>query len=343
MSHLVAVQAELARLWRGSRPLTIAALAMLPVLLFSVLGLLLDPRLVGGAPVWLKPGKFALSIAIYSLTLAWLFRYLPAHRRTRVIVGHLSAAVMLFEMGIIIVQAARGRASHFNVGTPLDALLFNLMGSAIVLQTLASVAVAVALWRQQFADRALGWALRLGMVLTIVGASLGGIMASPRPEQIALLQAGQPTPLGAHTVGAPDGGPGLPGIGWSREHGDLRAAHFMGLHALQALSLVALATRRLRRSNAHGSKSHDAKPHATEARRTTLIFIAAGSYASLLGILLWQALRGRALLALDHATAIALVTWFTLVLGATVPVLIRRRVRHGTELSLPDKSPSWLS
>ena len=116
------------------------------------------------------------------------------------------------------------------------------MGLAIVAQTLTSVAVAVALWRQPFADRALGWALRFGMVITIVGAFSGGLMAQPTRAQIADARAGQRmTVSGAHTVGAADGGPGVPGTGWSTDHGDLRVAHFLGLHALQALPLVALA------------------------------------------------------------------------------------------------------
>ena len=115
------------------------------------------------------------------------------------------------------------------------------MGAAIVLQTAASLAVAVALWRERFADPALGWALRLGMALTIVGASTGGLMVRPTEAQLADARAGRGMPIaGAHTVGAPDGGAGLPGTGWSVEHGDLRVPHFIGLHAVQALGLFAL-------------------------------------------------------------------------------------------------------
>ena len=247
------------RLWQNDAPLTAVGLLMVAALVASLAGLWLDPRTIGGAPAWLKPAKFAVSIAIYSLTLAWVFGYLRAWERTRRLVGRLTAVVLVLEVVIIDAQAWRGTTSHFNVGTPLDAALFTTMGLAIVLQTITSVAVAVALWRQTFADRALGWALRLGMAITIIGAFSGGLMTRPTEDQLT-----EPAPHARcrspepHTVGAPDGGPGLPGTGWSVQHGDLRVPHFIGLHALQALLLLLLAFDRKRappRANVFASSS----------------------------------------------------------------------------------------
>src|SRR5687768_16510447 len=102
------------RLWRASAPLTATGLAMMAVLALTIVGLAIDPRAVTGAPVWLKPAKFALSIAIYTLTLAWMFTFLGSWPRARRIVGWTTAIPMLVEMVIISAQAFRGTTSHFN-------------------------------------------------------------------------------------------------------------------------------------------------------------------------------------------------------------------------------------
>jgi len=249
----------------------------------STLGIWIDPRDITGAPAWLKPAKFALSTAVYTLTLAWVFTYLPDWPRTRRIVGRATAVVMLVEIAIIDLQAWRGTTSHFNVSTPLDTTLFAFMGLAIVVQTFASIAVAAALWRQPFADRALGWALRLGMAVTIVGAFAGGLMTGPTKAQLAEARATHRLALaGAHTVGAPDGGPGLPVTGWSTRHGDVRVPHFVGLHALQVLPTVTLVVLRRR----------------DEQSRTHLTLAAAAVYTLVFVALLMQALRGVPLVAI---------------------------------------------
>jgi hypothetical protein len=170
------------------------------------------------------------------------------------------------------------------------------MGGAIVTQTLSTIAVAVALWRQRFADTALGWALRLGMTITIVGALTGGLMTPPTSAQIAGARAtGQRMVIsGAHTVGGNDGGPGLPGTGWSTTHGDLRVPHFVGLHALQVLLLIVFVLGR---------------GGVREKARVRLVIIAAASYAALYVILLVQAFRAVSLVAPDATTIAQLGVW----------------------------------
>jgi hypothetical protein len=300
--------------WRGSPPLTVTGLLMLGALAGTLVGLAVDPRIITGAPAWLKPTKFALSIAIYTFTLAWIFSLIPGWLRTRRIVGWTTAVVMVLEMAIISLQAFRGTTSHFNVSTLFDGVLFSVMGTAIVVQTVSSIAVAVALWRHPFGDRALGWALRLGMTITIVGAFTGGLMTRPTRQQLDAARAGERMLIaGAHTVGAPDGGPGLPGTGWSTEHGDIRVAHFVGLHALQVLPIVAilLARRRVR-----------------DAVRTRLIVVAGGSYAALFGILMWQALRGEPLFAPDAVTLTVLGSWMAGTAVAAAASVLRARPLH---------------
>ena len=290
------------RLWRASPPLTAVGMLMLVVAVASLLGILVDPRIITGAPAWLKPFKFAISTAVYSLTLAWIFTRLPDRPRLRRIVGWTTAIVFVLEVAIIDTQAWRGTTSHFNVATPLDGALFAVMGAAILLQTLVSVAVAVALWRQRFTDRPLGWALRLGMTLTIVGALTGPLMTRPTAGQLADARAGtRMTTVGAHTVGGPDGGPGIPVTGWSRAHGDLRVPHFMGLHAIQALALIAVGLRRWRRP---------------EAVRVRTVLAAAASYAALFLLLLWEALRAQSVVAPDARALASIAIWAAVTLLA---------------------------
>ena len=294
--------ATLRRLWTLNAPLTAAGLLMLAALAAALAGLRFDPRVIIGAPAWLKPAKFAASTAIYMFTLAWMFGYLPDWPRLRRRVGWVTAVVLVLEVALIAVQAWRGTTSHFNVGTPLDAVVFSVMGLSILVQTASSVVVAVALWRQPFADRAFGWALRLGMAISILGASTGGLMTRPTAAQLADARAGHRlTVAGAHTVGAPDGGPGLPGTGWSVQHGDLRVPHFLGLHAMQMLPLIALVI--------------------VSPRRVRLVWVAGVSYLALFALLLAQALRGEAVAAPSPGTSAAFIVW---ALGTAAAVWIAR-------------------
>ena len=306
-------QSLTARLWRADKPLTAIGLLMLAALAAFFVGIFVDPRTIGGAPAWLKPAKFAASSAIYTLTLAWVFTMLPSWRRTRLLIGWTTAVVFVLEVAIVAAQAWRGTTSHFNVSTTVDAILFGVMGLAILLQTLSSVFVATALFREPFAQRAMGTALRAGMVITIVGASSAGLMTTPTRAQAAeLRETGHLRTSGAHTVGAPDGGAGLPGTGWSREHGDLRIPHFVGLHALQVLPIVALIARR-RRSDDNALR---------------IVRAATTSYVALFVILLVEALRGEPLLAPGSLTLGLLVVWAV----STTAALFSVSRRHGSAM-----------
>lgn len=299
----------LSTFWKGSAPLTVTGLAMIVVLAAAAIGLAVDPRTITGAPAWLKPSKFAISIAIYSFTLAWIFSLIPEWPRVRRVVGWTTAVTLVLEVALISMQALRGTTSHFNVGTLFDGVVFTVMGIAIVIQTFVTVAVAVALWRHRFTDNALGWALRLGMVMTIAGAMTGGLMTRPTTEQLDAARAGERmTIAGAHTVGGPDGGAGLPVTGWSTEHGDIRVAHFLGLHALQVLPILALLLARRR---------------VNDVTRVRLTIAAAVSYAGLFAILLSGALRGQSVLVPDALTLTLLVAWLLLTVASVAASFLR--------------------
>ena len=279
-----------------TRPLWVLAAACLAVLGASLALMAIDARQLMGASVWLKPAKFAASIATTAATAALLLRHLrlPAAGGRRA-VGVIVIMAAL-EQVIITLQAARGVPSHFNATSTLNGALFTIMGVGITIMTIAIGYVAWFSFRQRFADRALGWGIRIGFATMLAGSAIGAIMPRPTPAQVESMRAGRPTPLlGAHAVGVPDGGPGLPVTRWSTEGGDLRVPHFIGLHALQLLPLAGWWLGRRGRRNA-------------AAARAVRLTVAVGvGYAGLLAVTLTQALRAQPLLAPDAVTVASAV------------------------------------
>lgn len=268
----------------------------------ALVGLAVDPRELGGAPLWVKPFKFAVSGALYAGTLAVLLLPLRGRRAARVVDG-VAGFILVAESVAIAVQAGRGVASHFNVSTPVDIAVFSAMGVAITALVVLTLGAAVMLARAPAVDPLAKQAALWGLALAIAGASVGFLMTQPTPAQIDAMQAAPPTAIGAHTVGAPDGGPGLPLTAWSTAAGDLRVPHFWGLHALQALPLLAFWLRRRRR--------------VAEPARRRLVTAAGLGWGGVFSVLLWQALRGQSVVAPDAWTLAALAV-VALVAGLVV-------------------------
>jgi hypothetical protein len=282
---------------RLHRPLLWLTGLLAVLALVSLAGLLVDGRTVNGHPAWLKPLKFAISFALYGATLAWMVRHVRRGRWIAWWSATVAAVATAAEVGAIVSQAARGRASHFNVATPYDSAVYGLMGQLALVIWLSTVVLAVVVSIQRHADRATLWAIRWGMALSLAGMLVGVLMAQPTAAQLRAADSGAVLAVsGAHGVGVPDDGPAMPLTGWLTTGGDLRVAHFAGIHALQALPLLAWLLTMLARRYAW---------LAAPAVRVRLVTVGAFGYGGLLALLVWQALRGQALLQPDGRTLLA--------------------------------------
>lgn len=202
---------------------------------------IVDDRTLLGVSVWSKPAKFSISIAIFFATLAWFAPLLPTNyfssARGRLLTWT-PVICAVFEMAYILVQAARGEMSHFNTSTPFNATMYSLMGGGAVLLVLACLMMGVEILRTHGFGNPFVLAVALGLIGTaVLGGGFGIYLGNS---------------ASGHWVGgsATDAN-GLVGFNWSRDGGDLRVAHFFGMHAMQALPLAAaLLPEKLSRLNA---------------------------------------------------------------------------------------------
>lgn len=283
--------------WRSwHRPLVVFSAAMAALAVVSAVGLVVDDRVLVGAPIWAKPFKFSVSFVAYCLTLAWMLTLLTRGRRIGRWAGHVVVLTSLVEMVIITVQVVRGKRSHFNTATAFDSALWNTMGMTIVVLWAATLVIAVLLLRTRIADRAEALAVRGGLLIALAGAALGFLMTLPSESQQAVGNLDASDAIGAHSVGVPDGGPDMALTGWSTTGGDLRAPHFVGMHALQLIPLVLMALVLLAPRFA---------PLRDAGVRLRLVRVAVAGYAALVALITWQALRGQPLIHPDGITLAA--------------------------------------
>ncbi|MGV9807513.1 hypothetical protein [Micromonospora chersina] len=288
---------------RWHRPLMLFVAAMAVLTVVAAVGVLADPRVLTGVPIWLKPLKFAISFVLYGTTLAWMLTLLPRRSRVAEWAATVIVVMSVVEMAVIVTQVLRGTTSHYNGTTPLNGALFSAMGAAIMVLFLAQLVIGIVALLRPTADRVAGHAVRLGLGLSLLGMLVAIPMVTRTPDSA-------PEGIsGAHSVGVADGGPGLPLVGWSTTGGDLRIGHFVGLHALQALPLLAMLLNRF------------LGDRLDERTRARLLLVAGAAYGAATLLLTWQALRGQPLLrpdALTVAGALALVAATATAAGAVL-------------------------
>jgi hypothetical protein len=257
-------------LLQRQRTLTLFGLALLLLAVPTLLLQAADPRLLeSGVSVWVKPAKFLVSIGVFALTAAWFFGYVrPERRGSRPMRASVALVIVpgTLELIYIVSQAAQGLESHFNLSSPFYALMYGLMGLFALLLTGTTLPMAWEIVRRpaEGITRDFAAAIGIGLVLTfLLGAGLGGYMSA---------QSG-------HSVGSTGGH--VPVFGWNRSGGDLRAAHFLGIHAEQAMLAIALLVARL-----------------PERRRWLATVSGAVAYTGLTLAVFAQAVAGRPLLPL---------------------------------------------
>lgn len=177
---------------------------------------------VYGVNAWNKPLKFALSIGLYAWTMAWYCHYLPHFR-----VDFFNWAIIIllgFELVYIAIQAARGQTSHYNLSTPLYGALFAAMAFAASLVTIYTAYIGLLFFANSFPALPdyYVWAIRMSIIIFVVFSFQGFMMGSRL----------------SHSVGALNDNSNIWVMGWSRTVGDLRVAHFIGMHALQVLPVL---------------------------------------------------------------------------------------------------------
>jgi hypothetical protein len=236
LTHPLDDQSRISQFFRdahtGSRTLWLSAWIMLAFFVACSLLSQIDDRLLIGVSVWEKPAKFFLSVAVHFLTVAWALSLVTGTiRQSRSIRWSIAALVVASCLELIIIsgRALRGEASHFNTVTAFDGALYAMMGIGAVTMTLTSGIIGFRIWQNRqngLWAKASGLGIMLGALLTTVVA---GYMSSQE---------------GGHWVGGElSDANGLAFFHWSTTGGDLRVAHFIGLHATQIVPFAALGGR----------------------------------------------------------------------------------------------------
>ena len=175
-----------------------------------------------GVNAWYKPFKFAFSTFTFAWAMAWYCSYLPDFN---IKLFNWTIIVLLgFEIVYIAIQASKGQLSHYNVSSSFYSAMYSLMALAASLVTIYTAYVGVLFFKHSFPElpNYYVWAIRLGIIVFVIFSFEGFAMGSRMN----------------HSVGALNDNSNWFILGWSKTVGDLRVAHFVGMHALQVLPFL---------------------------------------------------------------------------------------------------------
>lgn len=194
------------------------------VMFFFCMGLLsFNNSLIAGESAWAKPARYYLSSGISIWTFGWFIYHINSKTQIKVI-SWLIAISLLVETTVIFIQSYRGVPSHFNNSDPFNSMMNGLMMSLMFVFLITVTYLTLLFFNQKKMpiSQHYTWGLRMGLLNFVVFSVAGIIMFAKM----------------SHAIGDSDNHSGIILFNWSLNHGDLRIAHFMGVHSLQIIPFL---------------------------------------------------------------------------------------------------------
>ena len=240
-----------------------------------------------GAVSFRKPIVFGLALGLNAWSFAWIMTYLPKRRKTSWFWLGFYLLGAYLEFIPISLQPWRGEPSHFNNGDPLSAALWAIMGIAVAGLALTVVFMTIWSFTSLKAPSNYGWAIKIGMLILLAGQGFG---------QWIINNAGDI--LGAPGVAVLPASVTFEDLSTYGLAGNMKLIHFLALHAIQILPVLAILTQ---------------YTDWNEAQKRNVLLLAAAGYIGLMMVVFYQVIKGVALFDLNMLFAVGLYGTFAMI------------------------------
>jgi hypothetical protein len=196
-----------------------------------------------------KAATFGLSFGLTLITVVWIATFLRLRDRSRALLLGAFTLACALETALVTLQVWRGVPSHFNLETPFDgAIARSLAGGGIVLVTIIGALLIVSFRKAPTLPSSLLMAIRFGFLTLFSSLVVGAVMIA---NGMRLVFGGDAQ--AAYATG-----------------GALKPTHAVTMHAILVIPLLAWFL-----SFADWS----------ERRRVAVVWLAAVSYAVIVGVI----------------------------------------------------------